>query len=158
MDRVRLLSPVFPSLIKVLIHMPITDAAPDTIDPTDVPVIEHRDLALALRLMLAGGRILASAQTFTEDEIRRVEQAFWQRVDKGAQAKVAVLLRLRSLILLFADRRMQALVFRYGSQLVPHALAIAATMRLNTRWGFNPQKFARALEEALGAPSAAAAT
>lgn len=138
--------------------MTSNDTTPDAIDPTDVPVIEHRDLALALRLMLAGGRILTAAQTFTEDEIRRVEQAFWQRVDKGAQVKVAVLLRLRSLILLFSDRRMQALVLRYGSRLVPHALAIAATMRLNTRWGFNPQKFARALEDALGTPAPAAAT
>jgi hypothetical protein len=122
----------------------------DAVDPTDVPVIEKRDLALALRMMLAGGRLLAKAQSFTEDEIRRVEQAFWGHAGKGAPVKVAVLLRLRSLISVFCNRRLQALVVRYGSSVVPHALAIAATMRLNTRWGFNPQKFARALEEALG--------
>ncbi len=131
----------------------------DTVDPTDVPAIETRDLALALRLMLAGGRLLATAQTFTEDEIRRVEQVFWDRVEKGARAKVAVLLRLRGLISVFTNRRLQDVLIRYGSSVVPHALAIAATMRLNARLGFNPQKFCRALEEALGGamPSAAAA-
>ncbi|MGQ0672025.1 MAG: hypothetical protein ACT4N2_03995 [Hyphomicrobium sp.] len=122
----------------------------DIVDPTDVPAIETRDLALALRLMLAGGRLLAAAQSFSEDEIRRVEEVFWDRVHKGARAKVAVLLRLRSLISVFSNRRVQELLKRYGSQLVPHALVVAATMRLNSRWGFNPQKFARALEDALG--------
>lgn len=131
----------------------------DTVDLTDVPAIEMRDLALALRLMLAGGRLLAAAQTFSEVEIRRVEQVFWHRVEKGARAKVAVLLRLRGLISVFSNRRLQALLVRYGSSVVPHALAIAATMRLNARWGFNPQKFCRALEDALGAamPAVAAA-
>jgi hypothetical protein len=119
------------------------------VDPTDVPAIEKRDLALALRLMLAGGRMLARAQTFSEDEIRRVEQAFWSRADKAAATKVAVLLRLRSLISVFATRRLQVLMARYGSSVVPHALEVAATMRLNASWGFSPQKFARALEEAL---------
>ena len=131
----------------------------DSIDPTDVPAIETRDLALALRLMLAGGRMLVAAQTFSEDEIRRVEQVFWDRVEKGARAKVAVLLRLRGLISVFTNRRLQELLVRYGSSVVPHALGVAATMRLNVRLGFNPQKFCRALEDALGGamPSAAAA-
>lgn len=129
----------------------------DIVDRTDVPTIETRDLALALRLMLAGGRILAKAQTFSEDEIRRVEQTFWQRVEKGTRAKTAVLLRLRGLISVFASRRLQSMLARYGSGLVPHALAIAATMRLNASWGFNPQKFTLALEEALAGRSVAAA-
>lgn len=128
---------------------PLTDAVLNAIDPTDVPLIEERDLALAMRMMLAGGRLLAAAQSFTEDEIRRVEQAFWSRTGKGTNIKVAVLLRMRSLISVFSNRRLQVLVRRYGSRVVPPALAIAATMRLNTNWGFNPQKFARALEDAL---------
>jgi diaminopimelate decarboxylase len=119
------------------------------VDPTDVPVIEPRDLALALRLMLAGGRILTAAQNFSEDDIRRVEQALWQRLDKGAKVKVAVLLRLRSLLSICTNRRMQALLLRYGSRMVPHALAIAARMRLNTRWGFNPQRFVQELRSSL---------
>jgi hypothetical protein len=127
-----------------------------TVDPTDVPAIETRDLALALRLMLAGGRLLAAAQTFSEEEIRRVEQVFWQRVEKGARAKVAVLLRLRSLISVFTNRRVQGLLALHGATAVPHALAIAANMRLNTHWGFNPQKFCRELHGALGAVAAAA--
>ena len=126
----------------------ITDMA-STVDPTDVPEIAPRDLALAVRMMLAGGRVLAAAGGFSEGDIRRVEQAFWTRNEGCHASKLAVLLRFRSLIGVFSTRRMNALLARYGSALVPHALDVAATMRLNTKWGFNPQKFARALEAAL---------
>ena len=126
-----------------------TNALASTIDPTDVPTIPPRDLALALRMMLAGGRVLAAASRFSEGDIRRVEQAFWSHNGGCHATKLAVLLRFRSLIGVFSTRRLNSLVERYGSSLVPHALSVAATMRLNTKWGFNPQKFARALEAAL---------
>ena len=119
------------------------------VDLTDVPTIEERDLALALRMMLAEGRYLAGAQDFSEDDIRRVEQAFWSRRAGTHSDKVAVLLRLRSLISVFCTRRLKELLTQYGAHAVPYALQIAAKMRLNTKWGFNPQKFARALQEAL---------
>ena len=131
-----------------------------TVDLTDVPEIEHRDLALALRLMLAGGRVLAASNDFTERDIRRVEQAFWSKKTGCQRSKVAVLLRLRGLLSVFSNRRLKELLSTYGSDVVPYALQIAAKMRLNTKWGFNPQKFARALHVALtnsGQPAAIAA-
>lgn len=129
------------------------------VDITDVPTIEERDLALALRMMLAEGRFLAGAQNFSEDDIRRVEQAFWTKRAGTHSDKVAVLLRLRSLIAVFSTRRLKELLLQYGANAVPMALHIAANMRLNTKWGFNPQKFAWALQDALtgraGLPDAA---
>lgn len=127
-----------------------------TVDLTDVPEIESRDLALALRLMLAGGRVLAAAHEFAEHDIRRVEQAFWSAKDGCHSSKVAVLLRLRSLISVFGNRRLKELLAAYGASVVPHALQIAAKMRLNTKWGFNPQKFARELHLALANTAAQA--
>jgi hypothetical protein len=126
------------------------------VDLTDVPTIEERDLALALRMMLAEGRYLAGAQDFSEEDIRRVEQAFWSRRAGTHSDKVAVLLRLRSLIAVFCTRRLKELLSQYGANAVPYALQIAAKMRLNTKWGFNPQKFAWALHEALAAQTALA--
>jgi hypothetical protein len=126
-----------------------------SIDPTDVPVIETRDLALALRMLLSGGRVLAAAARFSESELRSIEQAFWSRARACRSSKTAVLLRLRGLVGVFATQRLRALLERYGAAVVPHALAIAATMRLNSKWGFNPQKFARALEAAIAAAAPA---
>lgn len=123
-----------------------TSAKP-VLDPSDVPTVAVRELALALKMLSAGG-LAFPQRTLSEDDLRRVEQAFWQFSKRAATRKVAVLLRLRSLLEAMQSRRLVDLVSRDSAALI-HVLQAAATMRLNAKWGFNPLKMARAVSDAL---------
>lgn len=74
----------------------------------------------------------------------------WDKLDGTSAEKVATLLRFRSLVGVFAGSRLQELLLRRGLPLMGPALEVAAEMRLNVQWGFNPVKFLRALEAKLG--------
>lgn len=124
-----------------------TSAKP-VLDPSDVPTVAVRELALALKMLSAGGMLAFPQRTLSEDDLRRVEQAFWQFSKRAATRKVAVLLRLRSLLEAMQSRRLVDLVSRDSAALI-HVLQAAATMRLNAKWGFNPLKMARAVSDAL---------
>ena len=58
--------------------------------------------------------------------------------------------RFRALVGVFAGARLQHLFLRRGLALIGPAMQVAAEMRLNVQWGFNPTKFLRALELSLG--------
>lgn len=119
------------------------------LDPSDVPTVAVRELALALKMLSAGGRLAFPQRTLTEDDLRRVEQAFWQFSKRATTRKVAVLLRLRSLLEAMQSRRLSELVASGDPSALLHVLSAAATMRLNAKWGFNPLKMARAVAGAL---------
>lgn len=119
------------------------------VDTSDVPTVTVRELALALNLYVADGATLAAPAESAESALRRVEQTFWQFCPRDRTRKVAVLLRFRSLIGACEARRLKALLDSYGQDAVLHVLAAAAKLRLNTKWGFNPQKLARIVESAL---------
>jgi hypothetical protein len=119
------------------------------VDTSDVPTVAVRELALALKLLSASKAILLPIGSSSETEIRRVEQAFWQFSKRDRQRKVAVLLRFRCLLEACEAPRLKALLTAYGEHAAMQALAAAATMRLNAKWGFNPHKIARAVREAM---------
>lgn len=118
------------------------------LDPSDVPTVAVRELVLALK-MLSSGALAIPQGGHSEDDFRRVEQAFWQFSKRANSRKAAVLLRLRSLIEAMQSRRLTGFVAGGDPSAVLHVLGAAATMRLNAKWGFNPLKLARAASAAL---------
>jgi hypothetical protein len=127
-----------------------TMSASAVLDPSDVPTVAVRELALALKMLTAGG---LPQGPMSEDDLRRVEQAFWQISRRGNSRKTAVLLRLRSLLDAMQSRRLAELLSTGNQAALFHVLAAAAKMRLNAKWGFNPLKMARTVSEALAGAS-----
>ena len=121
------------------------------IDFTDVPLVAVRELAVALKILSDDLQALILAGPMSEDDLRRVEETFWQRCPRDRGRKVAVLVRFRSFLEACRAKSLQALIASYGQAAVLEALAVASTMRLNTRIGFNPQKIARAIQPGLKA-------
>jgi hypothetical protein len=125
------------------------DSATSVLDPSDVPTVAVRELVLALKMLSSGGSLAFPQRVLSEDDFRRVEQAFWQFSKRASTRKTAVLLRLRSLIEAVQSRRLVGIISSGNQAAVLHILSAAATMRLNAKWGFNPLKLARAASEAL---------
>jgi hypothetical protein len=122
------------------------------IDPTDVPVVAVRELATALKVLADDVVALARAAEWSDEDFRRVEQFFWQRFPRDRQRKIAALVRLRSLVAVCKARRMQKLIEEHGSVAVQAIVAAAASMRLNTSFGFSPVKISCAVVDALKDP------
>lgn len=118
-------------------------------DTSDVPAVALRELAVALKIVVGRGRELVSLLEMSEDDMRRIEEVFWQRCNRDRLRKLAVLLRLRSFLDACQARSLKSLIDVHGQKAVMEALAAAATMRLNTTWGFNPRKLALAVQFAL---------
>jgi hypothetical protein len=119
------------------------------IDLTDVPLVAMRELATALKFLTDDAKLIVDPVHLTEDAMRRVEQAYWQRCNRDRTRKVAVLVRLRSLLEACRARTIQSLIAVYGQAAVLEALSVAATMRLNTKIGFSPVKLSQAVSSAL---------
>jgi hypothetical protein len=100
--------------------------------------------------MIAAGRGLVLLRGISDPELRAVEHAVWDRLDGSSSDKVATLLRFRCLVGVFSASRLQRLFLQRGLALLGPAMEVAAEMRLNVQWGFNPVKFLRALEAKLG--------
>lgn len=126
------------------------------LDPSDVPAVGTRELALALKILSAGRGLLLPRDRLGERDLGRVEDAFWRLSPRHRTRKAAVLLRFRSLIEACQSRQIAALLDGAGQEALLHVLRAAATMRLNAKWGFNPHKLARAVREALAATSGGA--
>ena len=120
------------------------------LDRCDVPQVSPQSLALPMQAMIAAGRGLVLLRGISDRELRDVESAVWDKLDGTSAEKVATLLRFRSLVGVFAGARLQQLFLQRGLPLMGPALEVAAEMRLNVQWGFNPVKFLRALEAKLG--------
>lgn len=123
----------------------------DALDASDVPRVGARELALALKILSSGRGLLLPAVTLSDDDLRRVEQDFWQISPRARVRKVAVLLRFRSFVAACQSRHVSELIACHGQQALVSALEAAAHMRLNAKWGFNPHKMARTMSEALAA-------
>lgn len=129
-------------------------AAAAALDTSDVPRVGARELALALKI-LSGRGLLLPAVILSDDDLRRVEQDFWQISPRARVRKVAVLLRFRSFLAACQTRHVRELISTHGQAALITALEAAANMRLNAKWGFNPHKMARAMSEALTAATEA---
>jgi hypothetical protein len=119
------------------------------VDTSDVPRVGARELALALKILSAGNGLLLPSVVLSDDDLRRVEQDFWQISPRARVRKVAVLLRFRSFLEACRTRHVSELIAAHGQAALVTALEAAAEMRLNAKWGFNPHKMARAMSEAL---------
>src|SRR5262245_66286172 len=120
-----------------------------TMNLTDVALVDPDRLALALDYMIKTGRGLAMLRGITEAELREVDQALWNELGSNPAERVAVLVRFRCLVRVFAARRLANLLMHTGYRLLAPAQRVAARMRLNAEIGFNPIKFERALIEQL---------
>lgn len=123
----------------------------DSLDTSDVPRVGARELALALKILSSGNGLLLPTVTLSDEDLRRVEQDFWQISPRARVRKVAVLLRFRSFLAACQSRHVSELISSHGQQALVSALEAAAHMRLNAKWGFNPHKMARAISEAIAA-------
>jgi hypothetical protein len=119
------------------------------LDLSDVPLVSPEHLALPMQYMIGAGRGLAMLRGASDIELRDAESAVWDQIDACARTRTAVLLRFRCLIGVFAAVRLRRMLLQRGFGLLAPALKVAAEMRLNTHWGFNPLKFALALEALL---------
>jgi len=118
-----------------------------TLDLTDIPLVAPTDLAIPMRLLIDGERALALLYGAAETDMRTIEEAFWQQFDGDTVTGLAVLLRFRNLLEVFSARRLRDLLLNRGHAVVVPAVAAAAGMRLNAKWGFNPHKFLRTLSD-----------
>ena len=123
--------------------------SPSPVDRTDVTLVDPEHLALAMAHMVKTGRGLTMLRGISEAELREVDQALWDALGSNPARRVAVLVRFRCLIRVFAARRLADLLLRTGYRLLAPALRVAAQMRLNADLGFNPVKFEKALIEEL---------
>jgi hypothetical protein len=124
-------------------------AAPNAVDTSDVPRVGARELALALKILSSGKGLLLPSLTLSDEDLRRVEQDFWQISPRERVRKVAVLLRFRGLLAACQSRHVSDLIASHGQTALVAALEAAAHMRFNARWGFNPHKMARAMSDLL---------
>jgi hypothetical protein len=115
------------------------------INPSDVALVEGRNLWLAMQYMIDTERGLAMLRGITEAELREVDRALWDALGTDPAERVAVLVRFRAMIKVFAARRLSNLLLNTGHRLLAPAVQVAARMRLNAGLGFNPVKFERAL-------------
>jgi hypothetical protein len=125
----------------------------NAVNLSDVALVSPEDLALPMQYMIDTGRGLAMLRGISQAELREVDHAIWDKLGAKPAQRVAVLVRFRCLIEVFAARRLADLLMHNGYNLIAPAVHVAARMRLNADRGFNPVMFERALRELLGKSS-----
>ena len=118
------------------------------IDPSDVPTISADALLVPMRLSIANGHGLALLNGLSEDNIRALEAQVWAHFAHDPQTRLAVALRFRALLDVFASRRLKELFLHNGFKLIARAVQEASSQRLNAQFGFKAQKFVAALAHA----------
>jgi hypothetical protein len=116
----------------------------------DVIPVDPEHLALTLKYLVETGRGLAMLRGITQAQLCEVERALWDELGRNGAERVAVLVRLRCLIGVFAARRLTDLLLQTGYPLLAPAGRVAARLPLNADLGFNRAKFEQALIEELG--------
>lgn len=116
------------------------------IDPTDVPAVGLHDLYVPFKQLIAEGRGLALLNGLSESEIRAVETHIWTHFAQAPEVRLAVALRFRALLQVFAAQRLRQAFLEQGFKLIALAAAEGARQRLNTRFGFKTQAFVLALD------------
>lgn len=122
-----------------------------TWDPSDVPTVAAEDIAAPMRRLIAESRGLVLLRGMTPEDKALVEETLHQMLGKDPSRELAALMRFRALVEVFASRRLRELMLERGHEVIAPALQTAAQLRLNLGWGFNPQRFTRALMALLDA-------
>lgn len=116
-----------------------------SIDLSDVPAVGLHDLYAPMRRLIADGRGLALLNGLSEADIRNVEHQIWTDFADQPEQRLAIAIRFRALLDVFATRSLRQEFLNQGFKLIARAVAEASTQRLNTRFGFTAQKFVMAL-------------
>ncbi|SFV33785.1 hypothetical protein [Hyphomicrobium facile] len=116
------------------------------IDLADVPMVEARELHFVMDMLIRSGQGLALLRGLKEEEIRSLEARIWADFEGSDVARLAVALRFRALLDVFASRRLKALFLDRGFRLLASAAREAARRPLNIRFGFNAQQLLLALD------------
>ena len=120
----------------------------------DVPRVDAAELDIPMRLLIGKGQGLALLKGLTEREIRDLENEIWTGFEGSDEARLAVALRFRALLDVFASRRLKGLLLERGFRLIAAAIREASRQPLNTRFGFNAQRLLTALDAATASPAA----
>ena len=126
------------------------------IDLNDVPQVAPKDLMRIMQKLIAAENGLIFLKGLTQETRPALEDAIWTTFAQDPERRLALLVRFECLIALFSSRRLKDQFTLHGLALLAPAFAVAARQRLNTTWGFNPQKFLTGLRENIAAPSKAA--
>ena len=117
-----------------------------SIDLSDVPPVAVADLSVPMRIAIERGHGLALYKGLTEAQLRAIETDLWAHFSDKPETRLAVALRFRALLEVFATRRLKQIFLTTGFKLIARALAEAATQRMNATIGFSAQKFVLALD------------
>ncbi|MGE5513377.1 MAG: hypothetical protein ACM31O_19270 [Bacteroidota bacterium] len=128
----------------------MTTAMTKSLETSDVPLVAPEHLAMAMRVMIESEKGLVLLRGASSADLNQLEEAIWDRIQGDLAYRRAVLLRFRCLVDVFSARRLRTLMLRRGYNLIAPAIHVAASMRLNTKWGFSPQKFCLALHQVVG--------
>jgi hypothetical protein len=120
----------------------------------DVPKVDAAELDMPMRLLIEKGQGLALLKGLTEREIRDLEHEIWTGFKGSDEARLAVALRFRALLDVFASRRLKGLLLERSFRLIAAAIGEASRQPLNTRFGFNAQRLLTALDAATASPVA----
>ena len=115
------------------------------IDIADVPAVAAADLLVPMRAAIANGQGLALLNGLSEAAIRNLESHIWSEFPDEPETRLAVALHFRALLEVFGSRRLKDLFLANGFKLIARAVTEAAGQRFNADFGFNAQKFVRAL-------------
>ncbi|MGE0053080.1 MAG: hypothetical protein AB7S74_02620 [Hyphomicrobium sp.] len=118
------------------------------IDTADIPAVALEDILVPLRAAVAKGQGLALLNGMNETAIREIETVVWEHFADAPQLRLAVALRFRALLEVFAARRLKQLFLNNGFKLIARAAHEAAGQRLNVAYGFKAQRFVLALSSA----------
>jgi hypothetical protein len=124
---------------------------PPFCDVTDVAHVSAESMAMPMRHLIGEGRGLALYRGMSEAELSALEDVIWQEISDGQQ-RIAVALRFRALVAVFASRRLRSLLLERGHKVIVAALAVASTERLNTRFGFRAQHMLMLIDRATSTP------
>lgn len=127
------------------------------LDLSDVALVSAFDMAVPMTHLIDAGKGLVLFNGASADELRAVDAAVWDRFECETAQRVAVLVRFRGLVAVFASLRLKHLLLQKGFAVIAPALHVAASLRLNAERGFNPMKFERALRETMAALEASQA-
>jgi hypothetical protein len=118
------------------------------LDPTDVPQVSAADLYRPMQMLIARGQGLALLKGLSERELRQLEDSLWNEFQGNATVRLAVALRMRALVDVFAARRLKDMLLARGFKVIQAAVAAASRQRLNTRFGFNAHNLLLAIDTA----------
>ncbi len=121
--------------------------APCPWDETDVPRVAAADLAAAARLWLRRDRSLSNPTVAQPTErLEDIEGDIIAMFEDQPARSLAVLLRVRCLVVALSSRRFAAIAPTHDTDAIADLAAAAADLRLNAGWGFNPVRLAWALK------------